>query len=246
MFGNTLPFPTFSVGTNTATGGTAFASLVPPSPGGGIAPILYGADANHRANWAQGPAASRAHVTCLLYTTGTTAHKVAILRPFNWTTLAAAAAGGQKVVNLADDPGVYSTNYKYPTPGNVAPSQVGDNGIAASDYVAYQVADGTWVLDTVNSVSSLAVTLTTNLPTGGALAGAALFFFGAVSDKDPATGQVNWQTTTTASTNRQSLVPDNIAGGVQALHPGDPLVFYSPNGTAAGTLDHLSGFYARH
>jgi hypothetical protein len=258
MFSNDLPFPTFSLGTYTAAGATAFAAIIPPwSPDGSSAP--YTADSRWVPNWVSPSGGAFTHVSSLVYTTGTTAHKIAILRPLNWTVLSSAAAGGQNVINIYDDPGVYSTNYKYPTPGGVvasvrggsggqggtAPSQVADHGIAANDYAAYQLADGTWVADTVSSVSTLAITMTTNVPTGGVLKNSPFFYFGTVALNDPATGQPQWQTVTTVSV-RAQVMADVLGGSFQSIHPGDPLIFYSPNTTAAGVLQNLSGFYAKH
>ena len=238
---------TFTVGRNTATAGTVFFSLIPPYPGpAGFAPFLYKAPANQTPNWL-GERGAITHVTSLKYTTGTTLHQIGILRPKNFTTVASAAAINQAVINLTADPGIYSTNYKYPTPGSVVNAQVADHGIAAGDYAAYQLADGTWIADTVASVATLAITMTTTIPNitgGGVLAGAPFFYFGvAATGKDPATGLIDPQFDTTASTTNENF-QDYETGICQGAHKGDPLIFYSPNPTAAGKLTLISGFYS--
>jgi len=185
-------------------------------------------------------ASTLARVTTVCYTTGITAHTIGVMRPFNYTTFTADAAAAQAVVNIKDNPGLYATTYKYPKNGTL---RVADNGIAASDYVAYQCADGTWNVDTVASVSVLAVTLTNTLPTGGVTNGGLLYFFGVIGDSDPATALVNPQTQIAASLTRDKSWSDSVLGVMQALHPGDPLLFYSPNTTNAGILEFISGFY---
>jgi hypothetical protein len=259
-FSNDLPFPTFSVGTITQTAGTAIVALIPPWRGANGVCMPYTCDARWKPNWVGPSGGAFTHLSSLVYSSTGTAHKVGVLRPLNWTVVAAAAAAAQAVINIYDDPGIYSTNYKYPTVGGVVaapqygggtqggtpPSQVADHGIAGSDYAVYQVADGTWVLDTVASVSTLAITMTTNVPTGGVLKGAPFFYFGTVSINDPGTGLAQWQTNTAVTASRAQLLNDVLAGSIQSNHPGDPMVFYSPNGSSAGALDEIAGFYARH
>lgn len=216
----------------TQTAGTVIVALIPPYMG-----------CQNLPSGVRGQAFTK--VTKVAYTTQGTAHKIGVMRPFNFTTFSADAAAAQAVVNLTADPGLYATpaNWKYGTvPGGV-PS-VANNGIAANDYVVYQAADGTLVLDTVSSVSSLAVALTANLPTGGVKQGGVLWFFGVIANTDPNTGRVNPQTTIAASQTRDATWADPT-GVVTALHPGDPMIFYSPNGTNAGTLDFISGYHGK-
>lgn len=235
--------------THTAAGGTAFARLIPPfcgNPGG--PPNLFDLSKNPK-NFGLGVT----HVTKVCYTTGGTAHAIAIMRPLNYTYVDSAAAINQAVINIKDDPGTYSTNYRYPNPNANAgtyqgkPAAVGNNAIAGGDYCAYQLADGTWIVDTVSSVSTLAITMTTAIPNvtgGGVLAGAPFYFFGVIGDKDPATGVVNPQTTIAASQTRDASWANSGYPVVSALHPGDPLIFYSPNTSNAGVLEFASGFYS--
>jgi hypothetical protein len=257
-----LMFPRFSIASHAAQSafGTANAILVPPYPGATSPPLLYQANPKFDANWTGRGGNAWTHIDRIIYTCSTTAHDIYVMRPLNWTTLAAAAAAGQAVISLTDDPGLYSVNYKFPTPGGkvagkqggTPPCQVADHGIAANDYVAYQVPDGTWFLDTVASAATLAtVTLTTNIEANGTITtalpkGTVLFYFGVFSLSDPATGQPQWNTLSTASTNRINLLGDDYSGGVQSLHPGDPLMLYDANATATGSIELVSGFFARH
>lgn len=215
----------------TATADTAFTSLIKPFSGAGFSPKGK-------------PCAAYTHVSKVCYTTGGTAHPIYILRPFNYTTFSADAAASQAVVNITADPGVYSTNYLYNAPTGTF--RTADNAIAANDYVCYQAADGTWVVDTVSSVSSLAITLSNNVPTGGVKKGGLFYFFGIATNTDPATGYAHPTTTIAASQTKDVTWADSNVGVVTSLHLGDPLIFYSGNGTAAGILEYLSGFYSQY
>jgi hypothetical protein len=186
------------------------------------------------------------HVSTLCYTTQGTAHVIGFMRPFNYTTFDRNVASGA-TVNVFADPGLYSTvaNWKYSPIQGGAPV-IANNAIAASDYVAYQAADGTWYADTVSAVSTLAITLTNNLPTGGVKAGGLFYFFGVIGDSDPNTGQVNPQTKIAANATRDKTWNEPCGGSiVHTLHEGDPMLFYSPNSTNAGSLEVLCGYYSR-
>lgn len=238
----------FSVGRATAAGSTAFIKGIPPYPGpAGGPPIMYGL-VGTRPNW-NGPAGCFTHITDLIYTSGATLHQLAIMRPLNWTTVSSAAAINQAVINITADPGVYSTNYKYPQPSgfSTGTAVVADNAIAANDYCAYQLVDGTWVFDTVASVATLAITMTTNVPNitgGGVAAGAPFFFFGIVSDSNPQTGVAHHQWDSIASTGNEKFQTAGGTSWCSSLNKGDPLIFYSPNGTNAGKLTTISGYYS--
>jgi hypothetical protein len=238
-------FGTFCVGRKTAAGGTAFAQVIPPfsnqgGPGPGVTPNVLQNSGNTR----QGVT----HITTLIYDIGTTIHTLTMMRPLNYTTFSAAAAASQAVVNITADPGVYA-NYKWPLPNAQVAVRTADNPIAANDYAVYQAADGTWVMDTVASVSTLAITMTTNVPTGGVLTGGLFYWFGISTDTDPATGNPHVQFDAApaagSGTSRVTFGPDGN-GGLCALHPGDPLIIYSPNTTAAGFLQLVAGYYSGH
>jgi hypothetical protein len=179
------------------------------------------------------------------YTAAATAHTLTVMRPFNFTKLTAAAAASQAVVNIAANPG----NYSALAQNGVTP-RTGNNLMAANDFVAYQASDGTWVLDTVSSISSLAVTLTTNVPTGGVAANTVLWWFGIISDTNPNTALAHPQfALADSATTTFGSESDNTAGwlgsvpGLSCLGMsgvGEPLILHSGNATNAGTLNRVS------
>jgi hypothetical protein len=233
----------FTVGTTTVAFGTAFASLIAPWRGSGGAPLQYKVGPNGRPNWVPG---AYTHVTQAVYTAAGTAHDLVFMRPLNWAVVAADVAANSGAVTLLTDPGLYSTNYKYPLgpdAGGVV-ATVANNAIAGSDYVAVQLRDGTWHMSLVTSVSSLTVTMTTvcpNVTGGGIEAGSILFFFGVAADVNPQTGKAHLAITSVASA-RTSLL-DSGGGGVPTLNPGDPMILYSANAAATGILNSASGRY---
>jgi hypothetical protein len=151
-------------------------------------------------------------VTTASYRAAGTAHTLTALRTLNQTVLSAAAAAGQAVISLAADPG----------------------SIAANDFVAILKPDGTYHLGKVSSVSTLDVTLTANVPTGGFAAGAKVFFFGAIGDGHP-------QFAGTATT--LETYQDTTAGIVASNNVEEPILLHSGNATAAGVLERVSGVY---
>lgn len=212
----------------TAAGNTAFTLLIPPRSANDIS-----------------------HITSILLSTGATAHSIMIMRPQNYTTLTSSAAAAQAVLNIKADPGIFSTNYLYPWPpgaGSAPVPSVADDALATSDYLAYQCADGTWVLDTVSSISTLAITMTTNVPTATALAGTKVFFFGVSTEKDPATNQAAEiiDTTNFASKTDVQLWFESYGHDFAALHPGDPLMLYDGNATNADQFETIAGYYAQY
>jgi len=235
----------FGYGPVTANADTAFKLLIPPFPQvQGAPPQLYGMAAGtgsaKKPNW-WGPGVN-SRITTLIYSNGATAHALFVMRPLNFAYLTAAAAAGQAVVNVDYNPGNYSSAYRYAVPNSTTSIRTANNLLAANDHVAYQVADGTWVADTVASLSTLAITLTANIPTGGIAEGAPLFFFGLSTDTDPATALPQPFITVPAS-QTQKVYQDVLAGLLGTLHPGDPLLIYSGNATAAGTLGLAAGMY---
>lgn len=225
----------FSYGKKTAAANTAFVRAIWPYANQGSAPV------------ANKPGSGIAHITSLIYKLGTTEHTLTLLRPLNWTTFSADAAASQAVVNLTANPGAYATVYKYPLANGQTAPRTADNLLAASDHVVYQAADGTWVYDTVSSIATLAVTLATNVPTGGVKAGGLLYHFGITTDVDPATGEAHPQfdveVAASATIFRSYTDPSGLW---HALHAGDPILLHSANATAQGWLECVSGFHGRH
>lgn len=243
MFQPAQTFSAFSRGRKTGTGGTPFAQFVPPYRPASGAPVGTGSTAD--------PLVNRGiiHVTDFVYVVPTTAHLITVMRPLNYTTFSADAAAAQAVVNITADPGTYATAgvYKYPLPNGVSIPSTGNNVIAANDYVVFQTAAGQWVMDTVASVSTLAITLTTNLPTGGVLKGGLFYYFGISTDTDPATNEAHQAFDILAAGSGTATYTLQSQGGNnlwQTYHQGDPLIFYSSNATTAGFIELISGYYA--
>jgi hypothetical protein len=253
------------------SGSTATTQLIPPYPGpAGTPPYLYnslasysplvaGAPLQTKSNWLTSPSFGITRITSIWSQTSSTAHQTLIFRPLNFTYFPAGLAknttaipngSGASSTGLFDDPGVYSTNYKYPTAGGVFPAQVADAAISGTNLnVCYQLSDGTWQFDTIASGTfNSSLTLTTGTPNragGVILAGAPLFYFGAISGAllDPATGQAAIQLNIKAST--QNVIQDNLVGAISMLHQGDPALLYDPNGTAADFI-MAAGYYAAY
>lgn len=234
---------TFSRGRKTATAGTAINLLIPPFRPTSGAPIGSGAVTDPLLG------TGIIHVTDFQYVVPTTAHQIAIMRPLNYTTFSAAAAAAQSVVNITADPGAYQTanRYLYPLPNGVTSPTTANNLIAASDIVVYQTAAGQWVIDTVASVSTLAITLTTALPTGGVLKGGLFYFFGITTDIDPATNEAHQLLDIlAAASNTAAYTLQSSNGLFSTHHQGDPLVLSSSNGTTAGFFELVAGYYSKH
>lgn len=223
----------FCKGRKTATAGTPILIPIPPFSNQGAPGLGTGMRS-------QGVI----HVTHIILDGTTTAQNIAFMSPLNFTTFSANAAAGQAVVTITADPGVYSTNYKYGLPNGQSGPSTADNAIAANDYVIYQVADGTIVADKVSSVSGLSITMTTNLPTGGVLAGGLFWFFGVAADVNPGTGEAHPAFGTTGAAARQEYTDQN--GLWVGLRPGDPMLIYDPNATAADTIQLIAGYWAKH
>lgn len=256
-----IPSPQF-VGTwngtrKTASANTVITMVIPPFPGGDTAPPqLYSVSpaatsASAAAQTAAKPSwttpGAFTHITDLVYTSLTTAHSLYILRPLNWVYQVSDMTSSSTTMALSADPGTWATagNYKYGTaaPGAV-PSQ-GNNVIGANDYVVYQLNDGRWVADLVASGTGTTPVLTTGIPavTGTKLlAGSPVFFYGVVGDTDPATGMIHPLMDSVVNTR---LVTSAYGPGLwSSVHKGDPLLFVSSNGTDAGILEVISGYYS--
>lgn len=195
----------------TATADTVINVLVPPSP----------------------DRTKKTKVTAIQVKNQGTAHTLTCLRPLGKTTVASVAAAGQAVVNLTADPGDYDA-------GAVKPG-VADNPAAAGDYLAFEMPDGTYYFDTISSITLLAATLTSNVPTGGIAAGATVWFLGIAADTNPVNGQdhpfLNVPVSTT--TNWQNYWSPLF----QSHGAYEPLLLQESNETAAATVNYISGVY---
>lgn len=255
--GNTV-VNTFAV-SSLASGSTAATCLVPPCPGPpGSPPFLYNATAltAGNANWLyKAPLFGVPHITSIRINSSATAHSFIIFRPLNWTYFPSGLAKNTTAIpdstttGIATDPGLYTTSYGYPTVGGNAPGGVANAAISSTNLlVCYQLADGTWVTDTIASGTfGSSLTLTTGTPnrTGGAIpTGGVMFYFGAVAGTllDPATNQLPFILGTKASQDATYLA--SLTGVYNAVHPGDPLLVYDGNGTNADSF-HVAGYYGQ-
>lgn len=174
----------------------------------------------------------RSRITSVVYTPGTTAHDLWLLRAIDETTTTAAAAAAASTIVV----------------GKVT---FNDQTLASGDYLLIQHSDGTWEINTVSSVASLTITLGANLAKA-VNASATVYMFGSIADT-----AYHVKLTTTASTRTidlhsyfAGLIESGYdVGTVSSTGPwsrdgyGDPLLFYSGNATAAGTLKWGAGLY---
>lgn len=164
-------------------------------------------------------------ITKAVYTAAATAHTMTIARAIGRTTASSAAASGQAVINLTADPNT---------------SVGGSNAIAANDILAIRETDGVTRKYVVSSVSTLAITLTTNL-TAGAASGADVWSFGVLGDTDPRSGAAHPTLTLPASAT--TTYEDREAGVMASFARDEPLWVSINNATNAGTLVQLSYAY---
>lgn len=218
------------LGSATANAGTAYLKLVEPMS---VSAYTY--------------------IEFAQFTTTGTAHVLTVMRPLSMTFnnanpaqpcscyLTAAAAASQAVININQNPGTY-TAYTF---NNNATPRTANNGIAANDNVAYQYPDGTWEINTVASVSTLAITLTNNLATGGLAAGAPVWFFGVKTDTNPYDAQAHPKFNLYSPSN-----PTTINLGSEGypwmgtFNRGQPLLLTVDNGSNASVLERLTASYS--
>jgi hypothetical protein len=169
----------------------------------------------------------KTRINHLSYNCGGTAHTLTVMRELARTTVNAVAAAGQAVVQLVVDPGTLIT-----------PARV----LAAGDYLVFELPNqqgaAAFLVGVVSSVaasgSNLNVTLTANLPTGGLTKGAVCWMMGVAADLHP-------QYLLAASA--VTTLSEALAGFVGARLSYSPLLLYSNNITAAGTLQNASVAY---
>lgn len=258
---NTNVVGSFSVPRTTQSAGTAITWFIPPLLGkqGDGGPIPFTVDTTKTLvcgansfkgfpNW-WGQQSTYTHVTHASLINSSTTHTISILRPLNWTWFTAAVAKNVTAFGavLFDDPGVYSTNYKYPLPSNQVVSTADAAISSTNKYVMYQLQDGTWQLDTIASGTfGSTLTMTTGTPNhagGGIIKNSPLFYFGTTTLKDPATAATLGFDTTVSVT--QDLLASDHGSLWQNLHRCDPILFYNPNATGADTMAGMWGVYTK-
>jgi hypothetical protein len=163
----------------------------------------------------KGNPTGRLALQTLLYTGAGTAHTLSLMYAEGTgsrNTVDGDTSSGQKDVDTVDDP-------KDPA-GNAA---------ASDDVVAYQLKDGSWEFNTVDSVSSKTITLNNNIGAPGIADGAKINIIGAQGDG------AEFQLSAEASAQKEFKGEPYLV----APYFGEPLWFHSPNGTDAGTLNEI-------
>lgn len=151
-------------------------------------------------------------------TTGSTAHNHVFLKPATRTKLSADAAGGQAVVNVV-----------------AALLDGGGNAIASGDYVAVELADGSYHVTTFTSAATLAYTLGANLPSAAKKNGN-VFCYGVAGD---AFQDQIFSATVSLTDQVIPALPERgdglyICGMVDA-----PLIYYNANASNADTIKFI-------
>jgi hypothetical protein len=280
-----------------STGATAFAlGLIPPFMGG---PGRMRRTWNFASSEGISKATLNSgiiHVDKLVALTGATAEQFTFMRPlnFSYNTVNSLVASSHTRLTLPNDPaywgaavgtypwgtGTYAYDQILPASGVVVgttnalwppTAQSKTNAMAAGDYVCTQLADGTWILDTVLSGwastftsgvpttgSTGTVDLTSNYPAGSILAGAPFYYFGPLTAAsaafasqyfDPATGALPPIFNFAASSGPTLLDMSPYGGGnfgiCSTLHMGDPLMFALTELTNQAYIETLSGWYSK-
>ena len=161
----------------------------------------------------------------LLYTAGATAHTGYAMRPLDRTTVASAAALSQAVVNISANVGALLAT--------------GANAISANDWLVIQsLATKLCYAVQVSSVSTLAITLTANVPVAFA-PGDKVFFYGIKTDIQPETGLPHPSYPMAAST--LVTISNATGNGLTATaRMNEPLLIFVDNITAQGTVNRIT------
>ena len=174
-----------------------------------------------------GRAKSYARITDFQYTCGNTANDFTFMRPI-----------GRANVSVA-----YAANTGASLTLDADPSPSG-NTIAAGDQCVIQAADGTYPRAQVNTAgwngTTKVVTFTANV-TPAVSIGAKVFMFGISSDTDPVTGLAFPVYTPAVNTTGTNVAFGGV--GFVGAAPGDPLMIYNPNATAATNLNYTTYAY---
>ena len=193
----------FNLPSATATSGTAIRKIIP------------------------GVANSITRINNLIYTSGSTAHTISILRPVATTTADTTTASGGTIINVTS-----AVTMK-------APNSITPELITAGDYLAWVDSTGKFQFDTVFGVASNALTMTATLSIS---AGQTIWIFGELARATHLTFSPPVSATTVMPLAAQGGIPGQLDSNSRA-GVGDPLIVYSTNVTAAGTIVSVSGEY---
>lgn len=174
------------------------------------------------------PVANRkAKVTSLVYTAAGTVHDLVLMRCIDSTETTAASAAAASTITL--------TKVTF-----------NDQTLASGDYLLIEHGDGTFEINTVSSVASLVVTLGANLAKAVNV-GDTVWMFGSP------TAEASYHVTLKSIASTRQEFQSSTGGLCETGYDigtysrdglGDPLLFYSANGTAAGILNWGSGVYS--
>lgn len=168
-------------------------------------------------------------IRTMLYTSGGTAHTITVMKPVGDTLALHSSEAGLSVLTLK------SVDFGKLTDGS-------DHLLASGDYLIWQNKHGGFDYDTVSSVSGSVVTLTSAL-SYDVVADAPVWtclhlthpvhptFSPPVSETTPIPGPI------------QAGYKNHMGISTQRSGAGDPLLIYSDNPTAAGTLVCAVGDY---
>ncbi len=240
------------------------------------------------------------HVEKCVVLTLATAQQFGFFRPLNFTFVKSnsTVASSHTRLTLPNDPAYWSATwpanneagapvgtgtYMYDqnlTAGTVVATtaavwpptaQVKTTSTTALDWIVTQLADGTWIADTVltswtttfttgmpTTAGAGTVDLTSNFPAGSILAGAPFYWFGPITQAssafasqllDPATGTLpptfNFAASSGPTLLDLSPYASSAYGICSTLHPGDPLLFGLSQVTNAAIIETLCGWYSK-
>lgn len=152
------------------------------------------------------------------YMSAGTAHLLTVMVAMDETIVTSDVAAGATVIPVGKMPDGF------------------DGGqLTANDYIIVQYEDGTWGAIKVTSVANLNITVPAT--SQKILANSKLFMMGVAADHP------NRQFQTIASTMYQFIASDFRVRGATSSKKGSPLLFYSPNNVAAGTLHYLNYYF---
>lgn len=165
------------------------------------------------------------HLLGVRYTAGATAHVLTVMRGQSYAKVAADAAAAQKDVVV-----------------DAALTDGAGNAIASGDIMAIQKPDGTWIFDTVASwaATTLTITMTTNLPTGGVSNGARVVSYGVPGDS----GHSEYTFDLGASGTTTIPGGEVVGSVVRSSRDHEPLILSVNNVTNAGTLNDVQIGYS--
>lgn len=161
---------------------------------------------------------SKARVTRMGYRSGGTAHTLTVMKVVGTTVAPEGADVDQNEILLENIS---------PFPGEP---------LAASDYLAWENADGGFNFGIVASVDGSTVTMAANLPVAIPVRGLVWAFY----EVGRATHTV-FNPPASATT----VFADPISGIIEPNRNYDPLLIHSNNAAAAGFLEAISGYHAK-